>query len=357
MDVIGLPAFLVQVNGPRDFTFAALNAAHKDQAGLDPDSVVGKKPETLLPARLAETLIENYEECRATARPLTYEEHLHLPAGARWWLTTLSPIVGASGAVSAILGIATDISAAKEREFRQAEKLSEVVRQKRSMLGVISRSVDDVRGPFQSVLGLLGVLRDGFVDLGDGKHAQIDLCEEITLTALAQANALCQSADGLIADSDAPRRVDLGHLCRDIAALIDPDRRFTIGFPTCKVMADPTMLELLLRLLLENAAKHAHADILVTVSVAEAGALRFQVLDDGATDTQAPQRADGAALLPEGDAVGALSELGRAQALIDSLDGALTDCRAENGLAGIEFRLSGTLLEESTVQQAQRGAA
>lgn len=342
MEAIGQPAFLVKVGGKRDFTFQALNAVHCDLVGLDPAIFVGKKPGALLPPRLAETLIENYEHCRASAHPYSYEENLSLPNGARWWHTTLSPICDASGTVTLILGIAIDITGLKEDQFKTAETLSASVQKNRELLGYVSRNVDDVRGPFQSVLGIISVVKEGFVDLGDGKLAQLDLCNDIANTALAQVNAMCQSSDSLIGGDEAPREVDLGHMCRDIVAMIDPDRRFAIRFPTCKVVADQTVLELLLRKLLENAAKYAIATIVVDVSASKGGGLCFRILDDGLGEYP-DLRCDGTAVLPAKAESHDLSEIGRAHSLIESREGCLSISTDAGGLIGLAFTIGGTL--------------
>jgi signal transduction histidine kinase len=240
------------------------------------------------------------------------------------------------------LGIAIDITEMKTRELRAAQKWSDAVQHNRKLLGFVSRNVDGVRGPFETVLGMFAVLREGFIDFGDGKLDQLDLCTEMAGTALDQINDLCRSADGLIGDVEAPRQVDLGHLCRDIIAIVDPDGRFDIGFPDCSILADHTALELLLRQLIENASRYAHRIIRIDVEEALDGMLCFRVLDDGKGE-HPTLRSDGTEVLPAKSEGRDLSEVGRARSVIESRDGSLGACMDDSGRVGIEFTLRGSL--------------
>ena len=77
-DLIGQPMFLLDVVGPSEFVFRGLNRNHKDTSGLDESPLLGKSPHEVFPTRLADTIVKNYEACRAQRAPHTYEEILEL---------------------------------------------------------------------------------------------------------------------------------------------------------------------------------------------------------------------------------------------------------------------------------------
>ena len=106
------------------------------------------------------------------------------------------------------------------------------------------------------ILAIILVLKDGFFDLGDGRSEQLSVCDRLMRSALLQIDEIFHSSDTLIADTESLLKVDVGHLCRDILALIDPNRRFEIRLPACTVSADTTSPGLTLRQLLENALKN-----------------------------------------------------------------------------------------------------
>lgn len=144
--------------------------------------------------------------------------------------------------------------------------------------------------------------------------------------------------------------------CRDTIALIDPDSRFGIRFPSCKVMAGQTVLEFLLRHLLENAAKYAQSGIAVTLQAGPARGLIFRVFDDG-VGPQESHRGDGSKILPPSANGPDYSALGRADSLLQSQNSSLALCRDADGLVGLEFTIRGTILEPPPIAERQRDLA
>jgi diguanylate cyclase (GGDEF)-like protein/PAS domain S-box-containing protein len=116
VDEIHSPAFSLAVTPDGRMTFAGLNGPHTKLTGLTKRDVFGLTPHECLPAVVADAVLSHYRHCRETNAVHEYEEELALPAGSRWWRTTLTPLVDAAGAITGILGMCLDIDERKRRD-------------------------------------------------------------------------------------------------------------------------------------------------------------------------------------------------------------------------------------------------
>ena len=113
--------FLVNVQGKEEFTYAAVNPAYERAAQKSQTELIGKKPETVFPKKIAQHFVERYQACLAAASVLKYDETLELRQGKRTWRTILVPIRNASGKIIQLQGSSRDITAekqAQEQDFR-----------------------------------------------------------------------------------------------------------------------------------------------------------------------------------------------------------------------------------------------
>ncbi len=114
--------FLVTVDAENGFRYLRNNPAHKAATGLS--LLDGMRPQDLLPADVADHVIERYDDCLMAGQPIIYEESLDLPAGQRVWSTTLNPVRDEYGHVTLLVGISRDITEGKrvERLIRESEE-------------------------------------------------------------------------------------------------------------------------------------------------------------------------------------------------------------------------------------------
>ncbi|MDA8746904.1 PAS domain-containing protein [Litoreibacter sp.] len=297
MDVIDQPMFLLDVSREREFRFRGLNLRHQQLSGMHIEDIKGRRPADVLPARLADSLVNNFEQCRASGQSTTYEELLDLPGGQRWWQTTLSPICDAFGQVCVIVGLAFDISQRKTLDFTNSEKLSEMTRLNEDLQVFAASTAQDLRGPFQTMAALLELVREGFVDLGDEKSDQLALCQEIAETSILKMSKILDIARKLQVQKSAVERIDLHHLLCDIAALLDPHQRLNMTLPQAILETDRVALQMVLRNVMENAVRYADSRIMIEVAPQMDGTIAITVADDGVSDNQAV-RCDGEAVLP-----------------------------------------------------------
>jgi len=296
MEHLHQPMFLLDVLGPESFVFRGLNKEHQAESGLTNDMVFGKSPHEALPSRLADTIVQNYERCRATGQAHTYEELLELPTGPLWWQTTLSPVFDDHRKLTQIIGLAVDITKRKEAEFGASQRLSDMTRLNEDLQVFASTTAQDMRGPFQTMVALLDMVSDGFVDLGDEKADQLALCREIAEDAITSMGAILSTAQGLRVATDTQEEVDLGHLAADIAALLDPHERFEIELPQAQIKADRVAIQMVLRNLMENAIRYTDKKVSVHVAAfkdALSGDMIAVTISDDGVGIAADKRIDG----------------------------------------------------------------
>ncbi len=359
MDVIDQPMFLLDVVGENAFIFRRLNRCHLTATGLNDNIMNGKAPHEVLPPRLADTVVSNYEKCRASGTAYSYEENLELPNGTRWWQTSLSPVKDASGDVVKIIGLAIDITDRKEKYFDASQKLSEMTKLNENLQVFAASTAQDMRGPFQTMVALLDMVMDGFVDLGDEKMDQLMLCSEIATDAISNMGGILQVAQGLQVDGGVVEQTDLHHVASDIAAILDPHHRLSIDLPRTQMETDRVALQMVMRNVMENATRYADSRVAVTAANGKAGFVDITVSDDGVGQSL-DRRSDGSLVLPdvmdeEGD-----FGLKSARAMVHSRGGcfAQTQCLFPTG-ASIRFSLPGKFMpvgaEGKRPLQALRG--
>lgn len=291
MEQIEQPMFLLDVEGENAFVFRATNRRHQQATGLAGPDLVGQRPHDVLPPRVADTVVHNYEHCRATGECASYDETPHFPAGACWWQTTLSPIKDAAGRVTKIIGLSIDITARQERAVAASQQLAQMCQLTEELQVFAASSSQDLRGPFQTMVALLDLVMDGFVDLGDEKMDRLKLCSEIAHDAIRSMNGILAVAQGLQQQGDAEEVADIYHICTGIAALLDPDSHLAIELPRLQAATDSAALQMVLHHMLEAAVGQADRQVSVVAGPGPDGFIQVTVAGDGA---------DRPALLPQG---------------------------------------------------------
>lgn len=347
MEMIGLPSFLLDVSSGSDgqgsYRFSHISGQHERETGIDGAALIGKAPHDVLPERMADTVVANYERCRVSGQIESYEEILELPTGPRWWRTTLSPIFGsgANGPVTQILGVAVDVTEANKLEIELTQKLSAQTAAAEKVRAFATNSILDSKSPLRSVLAHLDMLRDGFLDLGDGKLGNIDSIHNIVVTAISELDEVLQSTSHLRESPPEFVQIDLAHMCRDIAALVDPESRISMSLPNQPIEGDWAVTQVVLRCLLEQATSRAASTIEVAVEMSGADVLAFTITYDSAFEHGAADWG---------------GDMATAAALVKERGGALTTTSCLNDGATVRVTLPGRLtLVDVAMPEAQVG--
>ncbi len=280
VDGIDLPMFVLRTLDNDRLEFVHSNAALGRVTGLTPSVLAGRTAAEVFPARAAARLEGNYRQCLNQTEPVSYEECLLLDGVDTWWETTLSKPAGFSGQV--ILGVAIAITDRKNREFASAEAMAELTAQFDELRLFSTMAAHDARSPLATVSSLIDLVLDQFEDMGDGKTELLRLCSQTVDEALTQITSTLERGRSMQQGSRPETDIDLGRLCADIAAMVDPEMNMDITIPDLHVHCDEVVVQMGIRNLMSNAARYCRSRISVEASEdRQRGQLIIDVADDG----------------------------------------------------------------------------
>jgi PAS domain S-box-containing protein len=259
--------FLVDVESDGDdvtFRYARLSPAHESQTGLTTADLKGKTPREALGPETGTEVARNYRRCVEAAEPITYQEVLALPGGARTWQTKLAPVV-VDGEVTRIVGIARDVTeqVESERELRRKnERLDEFA-------SVISH---DIRNPLSVALGRVQLLEEE----SESEHLPPLMRSLLRIEAIVDDTLTLARHGETVAETEPMSITGLVGQCWgtvDVAdATLEVDDEFT-------VRGDRDRLRHVFENLFSNSITHGGPD--VTVRVGRLGEDGIYVADDG----------------------------------------------------------------------------
>ncbi|WP_237561258.1 PAS domain-containing protein [Halostella pelagica] len=118
LETSGDAIFLLDVDtaneGP-SFTFSRLSPGYETQTGLTTEEVRGKTPREVFGDEQGAELEANYTRCVDQRAPISYREELDIGDDARFWETTLAPVI-VDGETVRVVGIARNVTEQVKRE-------------------------------------------------------------------------------------------------------------------------------------------------------------------------------------------------------------------------------------------------
>lgn len=277
---IDMPMFILALRPDNRLEFVHANAALGRVANVPTSLFVDKTAADIFPARMAVRLEANYRQCLMQDRPHSYEECLMFGGRDTWWQTTLSKPAGFDGKV--VLGVTSSITQSKTREFAAAGALADLTERFDELRLFSTMAAHDARGPLATVSSLIDLTLEDFEDMGDGKTDLLRMACDTVGEALTQISATLERARLLETEEDVRTEIDLGRLCGDIAAMVDPEMNLAIEVPQTHVECDEVMVQMGVRNLMSNAARFCEHHIAVGISEDPArGMLMIEVVDDG----------------------------------------------------------------------------
>lgn len=298
-DGIDLPIFAVVLRPDDRLEFLQVNSALGRVAKTCVSQFPGRAASELFPARVAARLEQNYRSCLQSDAAVSYDQCILLEGRETWWQTTLSQPAGFDGTV--VIGISIPITERKEREFAAADTISEMADRFDDLRLFSTMAAHDARSPLATVFSLVDLVRDDFEDMGDGKLELLELASNTVAEALEQIGATLERARTLRTQTKTARKFDLGRVCADIAAMVDPEMTLEINVPHAFIECDDVIVQMCVRNLMTNAARHCDKRIDVTLAKdATPGMVWLEVADDGPG-------------LPEGETLQSLVALGEAR--------------------------------------------
>ena len=232
------------------FQFTRVNDAFEEITGITASEIRGRSPTAVFGTELGAEMEASYRECAEQRASLQYQEEVPVDTGARYWQTSLTPVV-TGGTVSQIIGLTRNITerVVRERQLRsQKEQLD-------AFAGIVAH---DIRNPLGVAQGRLNMLADDC----DSEHLPpvsraLDRIDELvseTLTLARQGKVVAE-----------PTPVDLEtvvNTCWATVSTADADLECNTGLT---VMGDHSRLQHIFENLFRNAIEHGGSDVTVRV--------------------------------------------------------------------------------------------
>ncbi|MBY5934689.1 PAS domain-containing sensor histidine kinase [Tateyamaria omphalii] len=346
-DMVDTPVFVLVADEDDRPIFDFMNRSGCILLGLDLTDIVGKAVHDILNGRAAYAVYRQQLKAWKGGRTAEFETGLPLGDRIMWFRTCLIASHDDEGTLVRMVGTSHDISA--ERALEQQETMT--VAAMREVEDLVCLAAHDLRSPISNLKSLAYLMRNDFVDHGDGKVELIDMIDELADKSLGiisetMSQVMAKSAPACL------RPVNLGAMCDDIVVLLDPLREHSIAYPRTTVEADFTAVQIILRNLIDNALKHSGAaSVRVDVAVAAVNARRLvvSVRDHGrGFDLDEGGRVDG---MPSEGGYGLQGVI----RLVKARGGSVAVEKPADGLgAEIRVELPGRILEGSD-EQARAG--
>ena len=283
LNFVPIPIVVLDRDGQDVFRYAWMNRACTSFSGLGMDEVQGKTPDEVFPGRAGDMLAQRQASVAASGKAAQYEYALRLPKGEVWIETMLTPVCDDAGKVVRLIATMQDKTVERQLAFERADTDAALKEMECDIENYISMAAHDLKTPMRHVRELAALLREGFVDHGDGKLELIDMLEEVGV----KASALISEVLAFARASTTPEqtgRVELTQLAMDIFTILDPQEVHLLSADEVTIETDTTALQIVLRNLVDNALKHggrACVSLHIALEADADGHLNFGLLDNG----------------------------------------------------------------------------
>lgn len=278
-DHIADPVFVLTRGASGEVVYSYMNKAGLVHIDHDLSDIIGRSAGDTFSGRASQSVRTRQHEAWEAGAAMDYEIALPIGDTVLWVRTALTPVHDDTGRLTHMVGISRDIT--RERALEQAQAMTSTLTSE--MEEFVSLAAHDLRSPILNVRSLADMLREGFVDMGDGKLELINMIEEISERSLSLVTDVLAQASASNAVASI-REFDFQSLCTDILVTLDPSQRHAVTVPGLVVESDYTAMQVVLRNLIDNAFKHAgNNQIAMSLSVgaADDGLLTITVCDDG----------------------------------------------------------------------------
>lgn len=347
IDQIDAPVFILAKNEQNEPVYVALNTIISEKAGLAREDWLGKTAKQIYPGNFGELAYTYHRECLASGLSSCYELTVPLDGENTHVRTALIPKLDANGKVKRIVGTANIIN---------AEQLIREIQMKEIELNIeteqlINLSAHDLRSPMRNMHFLADMLREDFVDLGDGKLKQVELMQKVSKNTDSLVGEIINFAQSS-STAESIEIFSLTALCRKIISTLDPENRHQSKVMDVKIHGDMIPTQIILRNLIDNAIKH-NKDRVVSIEIsAESTDSGFEITvcdnGQGVTDPSQLFKKDVPRVIDSNFGLFAIARLAR------SREGDIRAMSREDsrGLK-VVFSLPGTVVSEPTTEKGK----
>lgn len=278
-DLISTAVFVLELNQKAEPVYVAFNTSAQKLLGRPLTDYLGHTALTVYPQDYGHSVYARHCKVCDSGTPLTYQLELPLGGKTRTIRTTLCPKLDNTGKVTQLFGSFVDITSEISAQVArvQFDTLASEMEQ------FVALAAHDLRAPMRNITIIADMLREDFVDHGDGKIELLDTLDNIA-----------EKSMGLIADvllhvetvktENSESVFSFPALCRDIRDTLDPSATHKISTSNATISADRTAMQIALRNLTDNAIKHGGRDCLdirIDVRLGQPGLLEITLSDNG----------------------------------------------------------------------------
>ncbi|MGB3244472.1 MAG: PAS domain-containing sensor histidine kinase [Sulfitobacter sp.] len=278
LDFVASPVFVLEPDAQGCPRYVAFNATARAISKRPLADYLGRTALEVYPGGLGRTAFERHKEVARTGQAITYEIDLPIGGTTRAVRTTLMPQKRPDG-LCRLFGTSADLT--EERKSLVAQVSIKTIATE--MEQFVSMAAHDLRAPMRNIALIADMLRDGFVDQGDGKLELIDMLEEVADKSKSLIADVLSHANAI--DTTQTTKVfNFAALCRDLCDVLDPHGQHHFTYTAVELKADRTAFQIAVRNLIDNALKHGNRDgmhIDITVQRGKSGMLDVILTDDG----------------------------------------------------------------------------
>ena len=279
LDLVPASIFVLDISSSGDITYAFFNKHASDTANFSLSDYLGLNATHLYHGEYGVFAFQKHTECYLQNQPIAYVAPLPLNGKLRSIRTRLVPIMDSHNRVTRIIGASNEVTAELELDgYREESRNIETELQEFFYL-----AAHDLRSPMKKVQQFSDILREDFHDMGDGKLELIDMIEKISVESMSMIQRILQHAETTRL-KESIENISFPDLCYSIITTLDPTRHHKYRVDECSIFGDQTLIQAVLRNIVDNALKHNEPNVIeldIKAENARRGYIKMTVTDNG----------------------------------------------------------------------------
>jgi PAS domain S-box-containing protein len=231
-----------------------LNPTAELVTGVVRDNVLGKTAREVLPEPSSSKLEQRLQQAIGARAPILYEQELLVPAGSRWFNTSMVPFMNDAGEVYRIASIARDVTSVREAEALQRNLEAQLADSQKNE--ALARLASHIAHDVNNLLTVVNAHAQRLQEMSGGKPSEI---AQAILQATGRGRELTQQVLTFGRRRPPERKpLELGPLVRETVKMLEPTAggvqiRELMGMRVPRVMGDAGQLHQVLTNLATNA--------------------------------------------------------------------------------------------------------
>jgi signal transduction histidine kinase len=266
LDLIACPLFVLDTRQLDYPVYVAFNAWARRNSTRPLTDYIGKTARDVYPSAHGQAAFRHHQDAARNGETVTYEIDLPIDGKLRSTRTTLTPDLDASGRVTHLYGYSedtTDWREAQERRVRFDALTSE-------MEQFVSVAAHDLRTPMRHVAVLADMLREDFVDHGDGKLGLLAMLEDVACKSMSLISDVLAHANAAVPEGMISQFC-FASLCEDICDVLDPQNRHVVTYSQSILLSDRAAMQVVLRNILDMVLRQGAQDRLKIDIISKSG--------------------------------------------------------------------------------------